>query len=86
MLNQQTVPNVIQGVSQQAAQARRPTQCKEQFDCLNHAVEGAGGGGDVAFARDVDVNDRAGFTMFYMRVWQLFFLEYAIVSIACLAG
>ena len=37
-------------------------------------------------ARGVDPSDRAGFTRFYMRVWQLFFLEYAIVPISCLAG
>jgi hypothetical protein len=26
------------------------------------------------------------FTAFYMRVWKLFFLEYALVAAACLAG
>jgi homogentisate phytyltransferase / homogentisate geranylgeranyltransferase len=36
-------------------------------------------------ARDVDPSDHAGFTRFYLRVWQLFFLEYAIVPVACLA-
>jgi homogentisate phytyltransferase/homogentisate geranylgeranyltransferase len=36
-------------------------------------------------ARGVDPSDRAGFTAFYLRVWQLFFLEYAIVPISCLA-
>lgn len=36
----QTVDNLIQGVSQQAAQNRRLTQCEEQFDCLNQPVEG----------------------------------------------
>lgn len=36
----QTVPNMIQGVSQQAAQSRRATQCEAQFDCLNQPVEG----------------------------------------------
>ena len=36
--------------------------------------------------RSVDPSDRAGFTRFYMRVWQLFFLEYAIVPVSCLAG
>jgi homogentisate phytyltransferase/homogentisate geranylgeranyltransferase len=39
-----------------------------------------------AAARNVDPSDRAGFTRFYLRVWFLFFLEYAIVSISCLAG
>jgi homogentisate phytyltransferase/homogentisate geranylgeranyltransferase len=37
-------------------------------------------------ARGVDPSDRAGFTGFYMRVWQLFFLEYAIVALASLAA
>jgi homogentisate phytyltransferase/homogentisate geranylgeranyltransferase len=37
-------------------------------------------------ARGVDPSDRAGFTQLYLRVWQLFFLEYAIVPICCLAG
>ncbi len=40
----------------------------------------------LAFARGVNVSDRAEFTVFYMRVWQLFFLEYAIVPISCLAS
>jgi homogentisate phytyltransferase/homogentisate geranylgeranyltransferase len=37
-------------------------------------------------ARGTDPRDRAEFTTFYLRVWQLFFLEYAIVPVACLAG
>ncbi len=37
-------------------------------------------------ARGVDPTDREQFTGFYFRVWQLFFLEYAIVPIACLAA
>ena len=37
-------------------------------------------------ARKADARDHAGFTRFYFRVWQLFFLEYAIVPLACLAG
>jgi len=37
-------------------------------------------------ARAVDPSDRASFTAFYFRVWQLFFLEYAIVALACLAA
>ena len=41
MSEQQTVPNLVQGVSQQSAQARRVTQARLQFDCFNHAVEGA---------------------------------------------
>jgi homogentisate phytyltransferase/homogentisate geranylgeranyltransferase len=39
-----------------------------------------------AAARSVDPSDRAGFTRFYLRVWLLFFLEYAIVPVSCLAG
>jgi len=40
----------------------------------------------LAWARGVDPADPAGFTRFYMRVWKLFFLEYALVALACLAG
>lgn len=36
-----TVPNLIQGVSQQAAQQRRDSQCEAQFDCLNSPKDGA---------------------------------------------
>jgi len=39
-----------------------------------------------AAARSTDPSDRASFTRFYMRVWLLFFLEYAIVPVSCLAG
>lgn len=34
------IPNLIQGVSQQAPQQRRDTQCEEQFDCVNSPVDG----------------------------------------------
>lgn len=34
------VPNLIQGVSQQAPMQRRDTQCEEQFDCMNSPVDG----------------------------------------------
>jgi homogentisate phytyltransferase / homogentisate geranylgeranyltransferase len=40
----------------------------------------------LAWSRGVDPGDREGFTRFYMRVWKLFFLEYALVAAACLAG
>lgn len=40
----------------------------------------------LVWARGVDPADPAGFTRFYMRVWKLFFLEYALVALACLAG
>ena len=40
----------------------------------------------LAWSRGVDAGDREGFTRFYMRVWKLFFLEYALVAAACLAG
>jgi homogentisate phytyltransferase/homogentisate geranylgeranyltransferase len=36
-------------------------------------------------ARNVDPADRADFTSFYLRVWQLFFLEYAMLPLSCLA-
>lgn len=38
------------------------------------------------WARQANPGDRAGFTRFYMRVWALFFLEYLLVPIACLAS
>lgn len=38
----QVVPNLVQGVSQQAAQQRRDTQCEAQFDCFNSVADGAG--------------------------------------------
>ena len=34
----------------------------------------------------VDPRDPAAFTRFYMRVWALFFAEYALVAAAALAG
>jgi homogentisate phytyltransferase / homogentisate geranylgeranyltransferase len=40
----------------------------------------------LGWARGADPNDPAVFTRFYMRVWKLFFLEYALVALACLAG
>jgi homogentisate phytyltransferase / homogentisate geranylgeranyltransferase len=40
----------------------------------------------LAWARTADPGDPAVFTRFYMRVWKLFFLEYALVALACLAG
>jgi homogentisate phytyltransferase/homogentisate geranylgeranyltransferase len=38
------------------------------------------------WSRSVDPTDPVAFTGFYMRVWKLFFLEYALVPLACLAG
>jgi hypothetical protein len=37
-----SVPNLIQGVSQQAVQQRRDTQCEAQFDCYNSVLSGCG--------------------------------------------
>jgi homogentisate phytyltransferase/homogentisate geranylgeranyltransferase len=39
----------------------------------------------ATWARRVDAADRADVARFYMRVWGLFFLEYALVPAACLA-
>jgi homogentisate phytyltransferase/homogentisate geranylgeranyltransferase len=39
-----------------------------------------------AFAAQVDLADRASITRFYLRVWTLFFAEYAIVAAAYLLG
>lgn len=38
------------------------------------------------WSRDVDPGDPASFTRFYLRVWLLFFLEYVIVPVSCLAA
>jgi homogentisate phytyltransferase/homogentisate geranylgeranyltransferase len=38
------------------------------------------------WSRGVDPGDPVAFTRFYLRVWLLFFLEYAIVPLACLAA
>jgi homogentisate phytyltransferase/homogentisate geranylgeranyltransferase len=40
----------------------------------------------LIWARRADPADPAAFTRFYMRVWALFFLEYALVPAAVLAG
>ena len=39
----------------------------------------------VTLARRADPTDRGAFTTFYMRVWALFFLEYALVAAAVIA-
>lgn len=41
-MSTQPIPNLIQGVSQQAPQQRRDSQCFSQFDCFNSPVDGAG--------------------------------------------
>jgi homogentisate phytyltransferase/homogentisate geranylgeranyltransferase len=40
----------------------------------------------LAWAARVDPGDVPGFTRFYLRVWQLFFLEYVLVAISFIAG
>ena len=40
----------------------------------------------LVWARGADPDDPAAFTAFYMRVWVLFFAEYALVPLAVLAG
>ncbi len=39
----------------------------------------------LALRAGLDVHDRTAFTRFYMRVWGLFFLEYALLAAAALA-
>lgn len=54
----QNIPNLINGVSQQASSLRRPDQCAEQINCRNSLVEGMGKrhnttlGGAIANATD----------------------------------
>lgn len=38
------------------------------------------------FAREADPRDKVAFTRFYMRVWALFFLEYVLMPLACVAA
>lgn len=59
-LKQQTVPNMVQGVSQQAAQSRRDTQCEAQFDMLNQAVEGATARPGFELIEHLDTEDNEG--------------------------
>jgi homogentisate phytyltransferase/homogentisate geranylgeranyltransferase len=40
----------------------------------------------AAWARRLDLDDRAAFTAFYQRVWRLFFAEYLVVALAVLVG
>jgi homogentisate phytyltransferase/homogentisate geranylgeranyltransferase len=40
----------------------------------------------VLWAARLDLDDRAAFTVFYLRVWRLFFAEYAVVAAAVLVG
>jgi homogentisate phytyltransferase/homogentisate geranylgeranyltransferase len=40
----------------------------------------------LAWAARVDLGDVPEFTRFYLRVWQLFFLEYVLVAISFIAG
>jgi hypothetical protein len=49
MANTQPVPNLIQGISQQAPALRRDSQCEAQYNCLNSAKDGAvsRNGGDL---------------------------------------
>jgi hypothetical protein len=51
-----SIPNLIQGVSQQAAPQRRDTQCESQFDCVNSPVEGAVARPGIDFVQIVEVN------------------------------
>lgn len=39
-LETKVIPNLIQGVSQQASAQRRDSQCDEQFDCINSPKDG----------------------------------------------
>lgn len=59
-MQQQTVPNLVQGVSQQAPQARRDTQCEAQWDCLNQAVEGATARPGLELRKQIDTDDNEG--------------------------
>lgn len=39
-LSAYSIPNMVQGVSQQTAQQRRDSQCEAQFDCVNSPLNG----------------------------------------------
>lgn len=59
-MDKQTVPNMVQGVSQQSPQARRDTQCEAQFDMLNQAVEGATARPGFELVKKLDNGDNQG--------------------------
>lgn len=62
-----TVPNLIQGVSQQSAEQRRDSQCEAQFDCFNSPKDGvvARNGADLLrFLPGVDMATALTFEMF----------------------
>jgi homogentisate phytyltransferase / homogentisate geranylgeranyltransferase len=40
----------------------------------------------LRWAAATDPADPEAFTVFYMRVWKLFFLEYALIPLACVLG
>ncbi|MBK3400423.1 hypothetical protein [Methylobacterium ajmalii] len=40
-ITSKTVPNLVQGVSQQSPQQRRDSQCELQYDCVNSPKDGA---------------------------------------------
>lgn len=48
------IPNLIQGVSQQAAPERRDTQCEDQLNCLNSPVDGCAKRPPMTFAMYAD--------------------------------
>lgn len=50
----QSVPNLIQGVTQQAPQQARDSQCEEQFDCFNSATKGCDARPPFVFVSKVD--------------------------------
>lgn len=59
-MDKHTVPNMVQGVSQQSPQSRRDTQCEAQFDMLNQAVEGATARPGFELVRKLDGGDFRG--------------------------
>jgi hypothetical protein len=59
-MEQHTVRNMVQGVSQQAPQTRRDTQCEAQFDMLNQAVQGATARPGFEVDKKVDGDDNEG--------------------------
>lgn len=48
-----TIPNLIQGVSQQAPEQRRPTQVEAEFNCLNSPKDGLVGRGGADLLKEV---------------------------------
>lgn len=65
-LSSKVIPNLVQGVSQQAAQQRRDSQCEVQLNCINSPKNGAVArpGFDLVAAHETDLSGAYMFELF----------------------